>query len=235
MIFRLSVFSFFIFSQLALAFDEPEQDFFSDSSVVESENQFVVNDPFENFNRGVFSGFLFVNTYITGPIANVYSFAMPRILQSGVTNFFNNLYEPIYAINALMILDGSGVNDSIWRFALNSSIGLLGTIDVASKIGINQKETSFSYVLHSYGLPLGPYIVNPLTGPSTALSLTDVAPTILLYSFFEDYRSQRIILQTLQSRANNNRLFNSLKEQEDPYLFVRSFYFTKLESKYKKR
>ena len=125
-----------------------------------------VNDPFEDFNRKTFEFNENVDEKLLKPIAKFYSNFPPKV-KNGVSNFFNNLEDVETSIN--QILQGKpkkSIND-ITRFIINSTIGLAGFIDVASKIGLERHEEDFGQTLAVWGVGSGPYIMLPGLGPST--------------------------------------------------------------------
>ena len=110
-----------------------------------------VNDPFEELNRKIFEINENVDEKILKPVAKFYSNFPPKI-KNGVTNFFNNLEDVETSIN--QVLQGKpkkSIND-ISRFIINSTIGLAGFIDVASKIGLERHEEDFGQTLAVWGL-----------------------------------------------------------------------------------
>ena len=125
-----------------------------------------VRDPYENFNRKTFEFNEKLDENILKPIATTYSKFPPKI-KIGVSNFFNNLEDVETSIN--QFLQGKpkkSIND-FSRFLINSTIGLGGFIDVASKIGLERHEEDFGQTLAVWGVGQGPYIMLPGLGPST--------------------------------------------------------------------
>ena len=125
-----------------------------------------VRDPFEDFNRKTFEFNEKLDENILKPIAQTYSKFPPKF-KNGVSNFFNNLEDVETSINQL--LQGKpkkSIND-LTRFIINSTIGLAGFIDVASKIGLDRHEEDFGQTLAVWGVGQGPYIMLPGLGPST--------------------------------------------------------------------
>lgn len=124
-------------------------------------------DPWESFNRSVFSFNEWLDTYVAKPAAEGYRFVMPSIADKGVTNFFNNLGELENAINNLFQLKLEGAGVSVGRFALNSTVGWFGLVDVATHAGIYERDEDFGQTLGYWGVPNGPYVMLPVFGPST--------------------------------------------------------------------
>ena len=125
------------------------------------------DDPLEGFNRLMFGLNDFLDTYLLVPIAEVYRFVMPETLREMGRNFFENLNEPVVAINDLLQGDMENAGVSLGRFVVNSTIGLFGFFEVAEEIELKQHPADFSQTLHTYGIGSGPFIVLPFFGPST--------------------------------------------------------------------
>lgn len=124
-------------------------------------------DPLESMNRSVFGFNEVVDRAVLKPVATVYRDATPQLVQKGVRNFFNNLEDVWSAFNNAIQLRGQDTSDSIGRVMINSTVGLLGLIDVASDLNIDRHPANFGLTLGRWGVKPGPYLVLPLLGPST--------------------------------------------------------------------
>ncbi|MDB2569901.1 VacJ family lipoprotein [Gammaproteobacteria bacterium] len=125
-----------------------------------------INDPFEDINRITFKFNESIDNNFLKPVALTYSKA-PKPIKKGISNFFDNLEEIETSVN--QILQGKpklAIND-FSRFIINSTIGLGGFLDVATKIGLTRHEEEFDQTLALWGVPSGPYIMLPGLGPST--------------------------------------------------------------------
>lgn len=124
-------------------------------------------DPWIGMNRNLHGFNDVLDKNILRPIARGYAWIMWDPLQRGVSNFFDNLQTPGVAINQLLQgKPGSSANDA-GRFLVNSTIGILGLLDVASGFGMPQHDEDFGQTLVVWGIPQGPYFVIPIRGPST--------------------------------------------------------------------
>ncbi len=130
-------------------------------------NEYEDPDPWESFNRSVFTFNEWLDTYIAKPVAEGYRFVMPSMADQGVTNFFRNLGELENTVNNLLQLKFEGAGVSISRFALNSTVGWFGLVDVATDAGIYERDEDFGQTLGYWGVPNGPYLMLPVFGPST--------------------------------------------------------------------
>jgi len=125
------------------------------------------NDPWERYNRSMYQFNDGLDRTLIKPIAKGYQFILPSFIQTGVSNFFGNLDDFVVIINDILQLKGrQGLQDGI-RVITNSSLGLLGIIDVASALGLEKHNEDFGQTLGYWGLPSGPYFVLPLFGSSS--------------------------------------------------------------------
>ncbi|MFM9434347.1 phospholipid-binding lipoprotein MlaA [Janthinobacterium sp. CG_23.3] len=125
------------------------------------------NDPFEGFNRGVFTFNDTVDKVALKPVAKVYKAVLPSFVQTGVGNFFGNLADVWSSANNLMQGKGEAGMSDFTRVMLNSSFGILGLFDIASEAGLTKHDEDFGQTLGYWGVTSGPYIMLPLLGPST--------------------------------------------------------------------
>ena len=137
-----------------------------------------VFDPLEPVNRAIFSFNNFADKIILEPAAKGYK-KLPSPIQSGIGNFLNNLKLPLVVVNQLLQGQGKNAAESSGRFIVNSTAGLFGLIDVAEKIGLEQKQEDFGQTLATWGVGDGFYIVLPIFGPS---NVRDTAGMILTYT-----------------------------------------------------
>jgi len=184
-----------------------------------------INDPFEEFNRKTFEFNENVDEKILKPVAKFYSNFPPKV-KNGVTNFFNNLEDVETSINQL--LQGKpkkSIND-ISRFIINSTIGLVGFVDVASKIGLERHEEDFSQTLAVWGVGSGPYIMLPGLGPSTLRdTLSRPVSSFSSITFHMTDTDVNIALKTIDAIETRERLLDveSLLSG-DKYSFVKDAY-----------
>lgn len=121
----------------------------------------------EVYNRAMFNFNYQVDKMVLKPVAKGYKAITTQGIRNRVTNFFNNLEEPAYAINNLLQGKVKDSGASVARFAVNSTLGLLGTFDVAEGWGLEKKKNSFDATMAMYCTPDGPFFVMPIIGPST--------------------------------------------------------------------
>jgi phospholipid-binding lipoprotein MlaA len=127
----------------------------------------ATEDPLEGFNRAVYGFNNGADKYVVRPIAVGYKAVLPTPARVGVNNFFRNLIDVNAALNAFLQGRFSYGASNLGRVAVNSTLGLFGVIDVASKMEIPQYQTDFGHTLKTWGVAQGPFIMLPFLGPST--------------------------------------------------------------------
>ena len=184
-----------------------------------------INDPYENLNRKTYEFNENLDEKIAKPIAEFYS-KFPPPIKNGVTNFFNNLEEVDTFINQLLQGKPKESLNDLTRFIINSTIGLAGFIDVASKIGLERHEEDFGQTLGVWGVGQGPYIMLPVLGPS---SLRDTfsrpVSSFLSVTFHMTETDVNIALKSIDAIETRERLLEveSLLSG-DKYSFVKDAY-----------
>ena len=124
------------------------------------------NDPLEPYNRAMFRFNDGVDKAIVQPVASGYKAVMPEFARTGVTNFFGNLGDIWIGINNILQGKvGAGVSD-FGRFAINTTAGILGFVDVASNAGLDKHNEDFGQTLGRWGIGSGAYLVLPMLGSS---------------------------------------------------------------------
>jgi phospholipid-binding lipoprotein MlaA len=124
-------------------------------------------DPFEPLNRVMFTVNDALDRALIKPVATVYGKVTPRWMRKGVGNFFGNLGDVWSLVNNAATLKGQATSDSVGRVMINSTIGLLGLLDVASEMDIEKHPADFGLTLGRWGISPGPYVVLPILGPYT--------------------------------------------------------------------
>lgn len=140
-------------------------------------------DPLEPMNRAVFSFNDRLDTYVARPVATAYQKVTPTPVQTAVHNFFSNLGDIGNFANDLLQLKATDATEDVVRFAFNSTLGIGGLIDWATPAGLPKHHQDFGLTLARYGVPLGPYLVVPVFGPSSVRDVSDIAVGSLLNPF----------------------------------------------------
>lgn len=192
-------------------------------------------DPYEGFNRAMFTFNDTVDQVALKPVATVYKSALPSFVQTGVGNFFGNIGDVWIAANNLLqgkIEDGMS---DVARVMINSSFGLVGVLDIASEAGLPKHNEDFGQTLGKWGFKSGPYVVLPFLGSST------VRDTIALPAdFYADpwgyktpvrVRNPGYALRLIDRRAASLDAGDLIEAAAlDKYEFVRDAYLQRRES-----
>src|SRR5580704_13607657 len=123
------------------------------------------NDPWEPGNRAVFDFDVQVDRAVATPVAKFYRSAVPELARDGIHNALTNLNAPVVFVNDTIQGDSAKATDTFGRFMVNSTVGLAGLIDVASKVGIPYHDNDFGITLGKGGSAEGSYLVLPFVGP----------------------------------------------------------------------
>ena len=124
-------------------------------------------DPIEGFNRSMFTVNEALDKAVMKPVAKGYEAAVPKPVRNGVANFYGNIADVSIGVNsALQGKVPDAIND-FGRVMVNSSLGILGFMDVASDLGVEKHEQDFGLTLAHWGIGSGAYIVLPVFGPRT--------------------------------------------------------------------
>lgn len=122
------------------------------------------HDPYEHWNRKMFTFNETLDAWILKPVATGYRAVTPRFLRTGVRNFFSNLGEISNFTNNLLQAKPVAAGKDAVRFTLNTTLGVLGVFDLATPLGLQKSEEDFGQTLNVWGVPEGPYLVLPFLG-----------------------------------------------------------------------
>jgi len=125
-------------------------------------------DPFEPFNRAMFTFNEKFDEWLLKPVAKGYDWVLPDVVKQGVGNFFSNLVQPRVAVNDLLQGKLAKSGNDIGRFMVNSTVGILGFIDVAKSMGLEPNDEDWGQTFAVWGMSNGPYFVWPIIGPRYA-------------------------------------------------------------------
>lgn len=186
-------------------------------------------DPYESFNRSIYSFNEGVDKAVFKPVATAYKTVTPRLAREGVTNFFDNLGDAWSFVNNLLQGQGEGAYNSVVRFTVNTVFGIGGLFDVASEAGIARRKQDFGQTLGRWGVPTGPYLVLPFWGPSTVRDTAGLAVDAYGYpvTHVEDVpvRNSLYGLRFVNTRANYLQAGDTLDAVAlDKYSLTRDVY-----------
>jgi len=190
------------------------------------------NDPFEPMNRSVFNFDVKLDHTVATPVAKFYRSAVPAPAREGIHNALDNLRSPVVLVNDVLQGEGSDAGDTFGRFMINSTVGLAGLIDVASKMGLPGHPNDFGITLGKWGAQEGSYLVLPFAGPKPPRDLVgdlaDVGFDPLTYITWNNstlYMVVRTGLGVLDSRAANIDAVAAIERSSiDFYATTRSLY-----------
>jgi len=187
-------------------------------------------DPWEPFNRSIFSFNEGLDDYVLKPITEGYRFVLPKLVREGISNFFSN-YRDIYtALNNLLQGNIDLAFSDLIRVMVNTIFGLGGTIDMATPAGLEKHTADFGQTFGVWGVPSGPYVVLPFFGPSSVRDTFGTAADLesdYLFSFVSNIGLRNTITGIRVVNARNN-YFEAGELVEgaaiDKYSFLRDSY-----------
>lgn len=137
-------------------------------------------DPWEKYNRGVHRFNNAVDRSVARPLATAYTRAVPQFARTGVTNFFSNLRSPLTLVNQLLQGHADDAWDTLGRFLMNSTFGIGGLFDPASKAMLPKRSEDFGQTLGTWGWRQSRYVELPFFGPRTVRDVLGLAGDIPL-------------------------------------------------------
>jgi phospholipid-binding lipoprotein MlaA len=188
------------------------------------------NDPFEPTNRAIFKFNDGLDKVILKPVAKGYKFITPAFVRRGVGNFFANLYDINGALNAVLQGRFPEAARNTARFLVNTTAGLLGFVDVATKMELDPYRTDFGHTLTIWGADSGPYLMVPFFGPRTVRSGTgSIFDSVASLQWQLDTTSRNLLflLEVVDARAaviDAEELITG-----DRYIFIRDAYLQQRE------
>lgn len=187
------------------------------------------DDPFEPMNRASFAVHEVVDGHVVKPIAQAYVDYTPKLVQTGIRNFFGNIDDFISFINGMLQNKPEKAGNDLGRVITNTGFGLLGLIDIASDAGIPKGNEDFGQTFGYWGIPQGPYLFIPVLGPTTVRDGTGliVRAYATPIGYIHDVSTRNILwgIGFLDARASALQA-ESLVEQAslDRYTFIRRSY-----------
>ncbi len=183
-------------------------------------------DPWEGFNRKVFTFNDTIDTYALKPLAQGYQTVTPQFLEDGVHNVFGNIGDVGTLANNLLQGKFHDAGVDTGRLIFNTTFGLLGFFDVAKHMGLAKNDEDFGQTLGAWGLGSGPYLVLPLMGPSTVRDAGATIPDSFLtpYPHIDHVPTRNVIrgvdvIDTRASLLSAERMVSG-----DKYIFIRNAY-----------
>jgi len=190
------------------------------------------NDPWEKTNRDIFDFDVRVDHAVARPVAKGYRAVVPEPVRDGVHNALTNLNSPVVLANDVLQGDGNKAASTFGRIVINSTVGIAGLIDVASKIGIPGHENDFGITLGKNGIAEGSYLVLPFAGPKPPRDLlgtgVDIAFDPLTYATFHGSDTWMVVrfgIGILDARTSTLDAVDSIERSSiDFYATTRNLY-----------
>jgi phospholipid-binding lipoprotein MlaA len=158
-----------------------------ENEVPEKQQAFYAYDPWEPMNRRIYNFNAVFDEYVFLPVVRAYEFILPKFAQTGVSNFFNNLWEISNLTNSLLQFKILKFYNTCGRVLINTTVGIGGLIDVATDVeGIRRENEDFGQTLGFYGLGPGPYLVLPILGPSDLRDTGGLVVDSVVYNIMLD-------------------------------------------------
>lgn len=191
------------------------------------------NDPLEGLNRAVFGFNELLDAWFLRPAATLYRGLLPPPIQRGIHNALANLSTPIILLNDALQGETDRAATTLSRFAINSTIGVLGFRDPASDMGFEAHKEDFGQTLAVWGAGEGAYLVLPIFGPSNPRDVVGrvvdyFTDPINIWAHNVDNQGvpiTRSVLSAVDARAHFYDEIEDMKNNSlDPYSALRSFY-----------
>ncbi len=192
-------------------------------------------DPWEAFNRPVYAFNEKLDEYVATPLARGYQKITPAPVDRGVTRFFANLEDVQIGLNNLLQFKFTQALSDVGRFGINSTLGILGFLDVATGMGLEKHEEDFGQTLGKWGFSSGPYLVLPVIGPSSVRDAVGFAGDWVVNPIYTQIDSATISwslygVRYVDRRADLLKASRVLESAAlDPYSFVRDSYMQRRE------
>lgn len=188
------------------------------------------SDPYEKINRSMFTFNDNLDEYILKPVATFYNKLMPKPLNKGIHNAYNNIDTLTTIANDILQLHlYQALNDS-WRFAINTTLGIGGLFDVAERMGLKPYQNDFGLTMARWGWKESTYLVLPFFGPNNfrdGISIPVDYFALSIYPYIQPIETQYAIyiVGVVDHRAQLLRYQNVFDEVAlDKYVFIRNAY-----------
>ncbi len=201
---------------------------------------------FEKTSRAVFKFNMALDDVILEPLAKGYN-KLPSPVRKGTNNFTSNIGTLLSIPNNILQGNFKQLGHSVGSFAINSTVGLLGVLNPAEKIGLNPHKEDVGQTLGTYGVSTGCYFVLPVLGPTTVRDSVGIFADTFIDPFAHITIREKELLSTsgnnldyfsvkatsaIDFRAENDKNFESLEKNSiDLYSSIKSIYLQDRENK----
>lgn len=190
-------------------------------------------DPLQRINAESFKAVQAVDQAVLEPVAKAYNKGLPRPVRKGLRNFFSNLSEPVVFAAYLLQLKPGKAAETAGRFAINTTLGIGGLVDVAKKKPFNlpYRPNGLANTLGYYGVGPGPFMYLPIVGPTTLRDIIgdSVDRLLLPAAIGKPLTNPKVVLpmtivDQLGERAAFDERINEIRKQDKPYATYRDLY-----------
>jgi phospholipid-binding lipoprotein MlaA len=203
-----------------------------ETGAVRARHRHAPGDPVEGVNRGLFSVHQFLDRVFFRPVSVVYKTAVPKFVRTGIRHVISNLSEPVVFLNDVLQLKPKRAVRTFGRFAINTTLGIGGIIDVAKGEKLPHRSNGFGNTLGRYGVGPGPYLFIPLVGPTDLRDLIggQADGVVLPFAVGDPFNRTDYIIATLTLGGLDQRVESDadlkvlLSGAADPYATLRSVY-----------
>ena len=208
--------------------------------VVEGRRGPPPGDPMIAINEKSYEVVQKVDDVFVGPVSMTYQKTVPSPIRTGLRNFLSNINEPVIALNFLLQLHPGKAAETLGRFAINSTVGVGGLIDVARNkpFHLPFRRNGLAYTLGYYGVGPGPYMFLPLVGPTTVRDLfgLTVDRAIMPLAVGKPLNRPAYVLasnviKSLDDRVQDDARFRAVQaESANPYKDIKDYYMQQRQS-----
>ena len=191
------------------------------------------SDRFESWNRSVYGFNESLDRAVAKPVATAYAAITPKPVRTGLANFQSNIVYPGVILQDALQLKPTHFARDTGRLLVNTTVGIGGLFDPATKLGLEANNEDFGQTLGYWGVPSGPYLMLPVLGPST---VRDAVGTVAdHFSQPESYLKNKFLgwglsgTRLVDRRAQLLGTEAALKRYLDPYAFIRNSYLQRRE------
>jgi phospholipid-binding lipoprotein MlaA len=183
-------------------------------------------DHAERFNRAMFKFNTTLDHAVLRPVARGYVRTVPAMVRTGISNFLSNLGYTRTIGNDIFQARARDFGRDVARLILNTTVGLGGLLDPATRVGLVRHDRDFGQTLGKWGVHTGSYLVLPFLGPSDIRDAIGTVPdrfmTVDGYIHEASLSVGLFSMRTLDKRAAALPSDAALESAYDPYAFVRS-------------
>jgi len=147
----------------------------------------AIYDPWRGMNKRIYNFNYHFDRWVLLPVVRGWNWLLPQFARTGLNNFFNNFRDVRTMANSALQASPTKLFQSTGRVLVNSTAGLLGFIDVASKLDFPRPQEDFGQTLGRWGVGKGPYLVIPFLGPSNLRDTTGLIADSAIFTAIDPF------------------------------------------------